>query len=160
MTLVDALVVVLVSVGLLGSLIPFLPGTPLILAGAALHAAATGFDPIGPGRLAVLTLLALAGYGLDYAAGALGARRFGGSGWAVAGALVGGIAGLFFGLPGLLLAPFLGAVAGELVHTRALDRSLRSGLGALIGLVVGAIARVGVAVLMAGLVLWWAAWGG
>ena len=103
MAFVYALVAVLFIAGLAGSVLPALPGGVLILAGAVVYAMATGFDPIGPGRLAILALMMAVAYGLDYAAGALGVRRFGGSGWAVAGAVVGALVGLFFGLPGLLL---------------------------------------------------------
>ena len=73
---------------------PALPGTPLILAGMLLHAIATGFTPIGYGRLAILAVLAIVGAVLGHVAAVAGVRRAGGSGWAVAGALVGAVLGL------------------------------------------------------------------
>jgi uncharacterized protein YqgC (DUF456 family) len=155
MALVDALVFVLVLLGLAGTLLPFLPGTALILVGALVHAVAHGFDPIGPWRLLALALLTLAAVGLDYLAGALGVRRFGGSGWATAGAVVGALVGILFGLVGLVLGPLLGALLAEYLYTRRLDASLRSALGTVVGLLLGAVAKFGVAVVMAALFAYW-----
>src|SRR5438874_2704923 len=101
---------VLLAVGLAGTILPFLPGTPLIVLAALVYAVAHGWMPITVGRLAVLAFLCVAGYLFHYAAGALGARRVGGSAWSVVGAIVGGIVGLFFGLPGLIIGPPLGAI--------------------------------------------------
>ena len=155
MAFVYALVAVLFMAGLAGSVLPALPGGVLILAGAVVHAMATGFDPIGPGRLAILALMMAVAYGLDYAAGALGVKRFGGSGWAVAGAVVGALVGLFFGLPGLLLGPLVGSLGAEYVYTRQLDASARAAFGTVIGLLVGAVAKVGLALAMVALFSFW-----
>lgn len=155
MALVDVLVVVLVLLGLVGTLVPLLPGTALILVGAVVHAVAYGFDPIGPWRLLVFGLLTAAAYALDYLAGALGVRRFGGSGWATAGAVVGALVGILFGLPGLVLGPLLGALAAEYLYTRRLDASLRSALGTVVGLLLGAVAKFGIAVVMVALLAFW-----
>ena len=151
----DVVVAILLLAGLVGSVVPFLPGTPLILLAALVHAFATGFSPIGPGRLAILAGLTVLAQLLDYLAGAVGAKKFGGSGWAVAGALVGGIVGFFFGPLGLLLGPVLGAVVGELLKQGDLIHSLKAGLGTLIGMLLGAAARFTLAVTMVGLFLWW-----
>ena len=155
LALAYVLVALLLIAGLIGSVVPALPGTVLILAGAAVHAMATDFDPIGPGRLAILALLTVIAYGLDYVAGALGVKRFGGSRWAIAGAVVGALVGLFFSLPGLLLGPLLGALAAEYVYTRQLNSSARAALGTVVGLLVGAVAKVGVGLAMIGLFLFW-----
>jgi uncharacterized protein YqgC (DUF456 family) len=149
------LVALLLAVGLVGSVVPALPGTVLILAGIALHALVTGFDPIGPGRLLILALLTGIAYALDYVAGVLGVRRFGGSRWAVAGAVVGALVGLFFGLPGLVLGPLLGAVVAELAYTRRIDVSARAALGTVAGLLVGAVAKIGIGLAMIALFLFW-----
>jgi uncharacterized protein YqgC (DUF456 family) len=149
----------LLLLGLLGAILPFLPGTPLIVLGALVHALATGFTPIGVGRLSILAALAALGYVLHYLASALGARRAGGSAWAAMGALAGGVVGLVFGLPGLLLGPPLGAIAGQLLKSRTVSASIRTGIAAFIGLVVGAVANFAIAVVMIALVLWWVARG-
>jgi uncharacterized protein YqgC (DUF456 family) len=155
MAFVYALVALLFVVGLVGSVMPALPGVVLILAGAVVHAVATGFDPIGPGRLAILALLMAVAYALDYAAGALGVKRFGGSGWAVTGAVVGALVGLFFGLPGLLLGPLVGSLAAEYAYTRQLSTSARAAFGTVVGLLVGAVAKIGLALAMIALFLFW-----
>lgn len=149
------LVAVLLIVGLAGSLLPLLPGTPLILAAALLHALVTDFRPIGVGRLLVLAGLTALAYGLEYVAGAVGVKKFGGSVWAVIGALVGAVIGLFFGPLGLVVGPVVGAVAGELLKSGDPEHSLKAGFGALIGMVCGLLARFALAFTMVGLFLWW-----
>jgi len=155
MAVVNFLVVLLLLVGLVGSVVPALPGTILIFAGALLHGVAYGLEPIGPWRLGLLAVLTVLAYALDYAAGALGVRRFGGSGWATAGAVVGAIVGIFFSLPGLILGPLVGAIVAEYAYTRKLDTSARAALGTVVGLLVGAVAKVGIGLVMIGLVLFW-----
>jgi uncharacterized protein YqgC (DUF456 family) len=146
---------VLLVVGLAGSLLPILPGSPLILAAALIHALVTDFSPIGAGRLLVLAGLAVLAFVLDYVAGAVGVKKFGGSAWAVVGALLGAVIGLFFGPPGLLIGPVVGAVAGELVKSGEVEHSLKAGFGAVVGLVCGLLARFALAFTMVGLFVWW-----
>lgn len=160
MAFVYVVVALLVLVGLVGSAVPVIPGTPLILLAAGIYAVATDFDPVGPGRLLVLAGLALLAAGLDYLAGAVGVRKLGGTRWGVAGAVLGALAGVFFGPLGLLLGPLAGAMAGELLRDRDLRRSLLSGLGSFLGLLLGAVAKLGIAVVMTALFLWWALRGG
>jgi uncharacterized protein YqgC (DUF456 family) len=150
-----AVVGVLLLLGLIGTVVPFLPGTPLIFLGALIHAYATDWTPVGAGRLAILAALSAFGYALHSLAGALGARGGGGSALAIVGAILGGIVGLFFGLPGLLLGPPLGAIAGELLKSGDLRTSIRTGLGAFVGMVAGAVANVAIGVTMIALFLWW-----
>jgi hypothetical protein len=149
------LVAALLIVGLAGSLLPFLPGTPLILAAALVHALVNDFSPIGVGRLLILGGLAALAFVLDYVAGAAGVKKFGGSAWAVVGALVGAVVGLFFGPPGLLIGPVVGAVAGELLKSGEVEHSFKAGLGAVVGMVCGLLARFALAFTMVGLFLWW-----
>jgi uncharacterized protein len=141
--------------GLVGAVVPLVPGPPLILAGAFLYALTTDFTPVGLGRLVILALLTALAVILHYAGSAVGTRRYGGSGWGMAGAVVGAMVGLFFGLPGLVLGPILGAVAGELLRGASLEGSVRSGLGAFIGLLLGAVGNVALGLVMIGLFLWW-----
>ena len=149
------LVAILVIAGLIGSVIPFLPGPPLIFLGALVYALATDFHPISAGRLLFLAGLAALAHVLEHVAGAVGTRNFGGSGWAVVGALVGGVIGIFFGPPGLLIGPVVGAVAGELLKSGEIEHSLKAGFGALVGMVLGLLTRFALAFTMVGLFLWW-----
>ena len=151
----DIVVWTLIALGLAGSILPVLPGTPLILAGVVVHAIATGWHPIGAGRLAILAALAVLSYVLAHVAGALGARRHGGTRWGAAGAFVGAVVGIFFGPIGLVAGPFLGAIAGELLRGATVPAGVRSGIGAVIGMAIGAAANLGFAVLMVGLFAFW-----
>jgi uncharacterized protein YqgC (DUF456 family) len=145
--------VLLIIAGLIGVVVPVLPGTLLVFVGMALGAWADGFVHIGWGTLAILALLALASYLLDFAAGLIGVRRLGASKWAVWGAAIGTVVGLFFGLPGLLLGPFIGAVLGEYAVRRQLKEAGKAGAGAWIGMVVGAAAKVALIGIMIGIFL-------
>lgn len=138
----------LVLVGLAGIVLPALPGVILIFCGLLLAAWAEGFQYVGAGTLAILGALALLAWLLDWAAGALGAKRFGASRQAILGAALGALVGIFFALPGLLLGPFLGAVVGELVARRSLAQAGRAGLGAWLGLLLGLAAKLALSVSM------------
>ena len=105
LAVVHVVVGLLMLAGLAGSVLPFLPGPPLIFAGALVYAFATSWMAIGIGRLAILGALAVLAYVLGHAASALGAKRFGGSWWAVVGALVGAVIGVFLGPPASCSAP-------------------------------------------------------
>jgi hypothetical protein len=155
MIAVSIVVGALFLIGLAGTVVPILPGTPLIFAGALVYAFATDFTPIGAGRLVLLGALAALAYLLHYVAGALGAKKYGGSGWAVAGAVLGAIVGIFFGPIGLVLGPIAGAVGGELMKTGDLPGSLRSGFGTLVGMLAGVVANLALAIVMIALFLWW-----
>jgi uncharacterized protein YqgC (DUF456 family) len=155
MTAVDIVVGVLMLVGVAGAVVPFLPGTPLIFAGALIHAIATDFTPIGAGRLAILAVLAIAGWGLEHLAGVLGARRAGGSRAAIVGALLGTVAGLAFAPLGLLVGPIVGAIVGEPLSGRTPASSVRTGIGTALGVVLGVAAHVACALAMVALFTWW-----
>lgn len=123
---------------------PALPGVPLIFLGLCLAAWAEGFQYVGAGTLVLLAALALLAYAVDLAAGALGARKFGASRTAVLGAAIGTVIGLFLGIPGLLLGPFVGAAVGELVARRDLLQAGRAGLGTWLGLILGAAVKLAI----------------
>ncbi|MDY6954807.1 MAG: DUF456 domain-containing protein [Thermodesulfobacteriota bacterium] len=143
--------VILILTGLVGLVFPALPGVLLLLAGLVVAAWAEDFAYVGWGTISVLALLSLFAYGVDLLAGALGARRFGASKRAILGAALGGFIGIFFGLPGILLGPFLGSVLGELSVRRDLQAAGRAGVGAWLGLVVGAAAKIAIAFTMLGI---------
>jgi len=147
------LAVSLVIAGLAGMLLPALPGAPLLFAGLLVAAWAEDFAYVGMKTLIVLGILAALSYALDIAATALGARRFGASSRAVTGAALGTVAGLFFGLPGLVLGPFLGAVAGELTARRDLQAAAGAGVGAFLGLLLATAGKLALGFAMLGLFL-------
>lgn len=145
------LAVLLVIGGLVGTIIPALPGVPMVFAGLFLAAFATDFEPAGTGTLAVLGVLTALAWLIDFLAAALGAKRLGASQRAFWGAMIGAIVGMFFGLAGILLGPFIGAVAAELGGGRNMTEASRAGLGAWIGTAIGTAAKLAIAFLMVGL---------
>jgi uncharacterized protein YqgC (DUF456 family) len=147
------LAVALIAIGLVGIVLPAVPGTLLIFAGLVLGAWADGFMRVGLGTLVVLGLLAAGSYGIDFVAAAFGAKRLGASRRAMAGAALGTLLGLMFGLPGLIVGPFLGALLGELTTNRDLMRASRMGVAAWVGFAIGMVAKVAVAFLMIGIFL-------
>lgn len=155
MIAIDIIAGLLMLAGLVGAVVPFIPGTPLIFAGALIYAIATDFTPVGAGRLAILAVLAAAGWAVEHVAGALGARRAGGSRAAVIGAILGALVGLAFAPLGLLLGPIAGAIAGEMLTGRDPAGSVRTGLGTAVGVVVGVAAHFAVALTMVALFTWW-----
>ena len=159
MIAVDVIVGLLMLAGLVGAVVPLLLGTPLIFAGALIYAIATDFTPVGAGRLVILAVLAVAGWAVEHIAGALGARRVGGSRAAVIGAILGALVGLAFAPLGLLLGPIAGAIAGEMLSGRDPAGSVRTGLGTAVGVVVGVAAHFAFALTMVAFFAWWVWWG-
>ena len=151
-----ALAVVLVVIGLAGVVLPALPGTILIFAGLWLAAWADGFARVSEGTIIMLGVIAAGTYFVETVMMALGMKRLGTSRRAMAGAALGTIAGLFFGLPGLIIGPFAGAVLGELTAHGDLSRAGRAGIAAWIGFAIGTVVKVGFAFMMIGVFL--AAW--
>ena len=140
----------LVIVGLIGTVVPILPGVLLVFGGLFLAAWAEDFSRVGAWALAIIGGLAALSFALDFAASVLGAKRAGASPKALAGATLGALVGIFFGLPGLLLGPFFGAVIGEYLARRELAHAGRVGLGTWLGLLLAAAAKVAIAFLMIG----------
>ena len=147
------LATLLVLGGIAGLMLPALPGAPLLFAGLVAAAWAEDFTYVGTGTIIVLAVLAALISAVDFVAGALGAKRFGASPRAITGALIGGVVGLFFGLPGVLLGPFVGAVIGELSVRKDINAATRAGLGAALGLLVAAVAKIALAFTMIGVFL-------
>lgn len=140
----------LIAVGFAGLVLPMLPGIPLVFAGLVLLAWAEEFAYVGWITLTLLGLLALLSYGVDFLASALGAKRFGASPRAIWGAALGAVVGLFFGLPGIVLGPFAGAVIAEFSQRATVGAATRSGIGAVAGLVFGALLKIALAFTMVG----------
>jgi hypothetical protein len=131
------LALVLVITGVVGTVLPGLPGPILVFAGVFVAAWADGFARLGPFTLFLLAVMTVAAYAVDFLASAVGVRHAGASRRAAVGAALGAVAGIFFGLPGLILGPFVGAVLGELTVRRSLPGAGRAGLAAWIGFVIG-----------------------
>jgi uncharacterized protein YqgC (DUF456 family) len=144
------LAALLVALGVAGLVLPGLPGAPLIFLGLVAAAWTDGFATVGWGWLALLAVMAALTYAVDFAATALGAKKFGASPRAVLGAVLGGVVGLFLGPIGLVLGPFAGAVLAELSLRRDLESAQRAGLGATLGFLLGGVAKLALAFAMIG----------
>ena len=147
------LAILLIIVGMVGALVPVLPGTVLVFAGLVLAAWADGFAHVGIPTLVILLLLTIVVYVIDFLASVYGVERMGASRRAIGGAAVGTVVGLFFGIPGLLLGPFLGAVLGEYSTRRHLPGAGRAGAGAWLGLLLGTVAKLALHFVMLGVFL-------
>ena len=141
----------LVAGGIAGTVVPLVPGAPLVFAGLLIAAWIDDFQKVGWVTLGLLALLTLLSFAVELWATRHGARRVGASGLAVAGAVIGGIVGLFFSLPGLVLGPFLGAFAGEYLARRDLRQAGKAGLGTWLGLLLASAGRLALVVTMLGL---------
>lgn len=152
-----ALALIFVLVGLAGMVLPALPGVPLVFAGLLLAAWSDGFAHVGGFTILLLALLTLVAVLADLVASAFGTRLAGASGWAFTGAAVGAVVGLFFGIPGLILGPFLGALGAEWLVFQNFGRAAKAGGGAAIGLLIGAAVKVAVVFTMFGVfaLAWW-----
>ena len=137
------LTIVLFAVGLIGTIVPVLPGTTIILAAAILHRIMLGSDKsIGWYAIIVLVLLTLASYALDILAGYFGAKYFGATKWGTFGAVLGALIGLFFGLIGLFIGPVIGAIVGEVIAGKRMIDAGRAGWGSLLGNVGAMLAKL------------------
>lgn len=119
--------VLLIVIGVAGTVLPALPGAILVFAG-----------------------ITLAAWGADYVAAAMGAKKAGASKQAVIGAALGTIAGIFTGLIGLVFMPLVGAAVGEFVAQQDLKRAGKVGVATWIGLAIGTIAKVVIVFVMVG----------
>ena len=135
--------IVFMAVGLIGCVVPILPGTTIILAGAIVHRILLGPErSLGLGALVVLLALTVFSYAIDAAAGFLGASKFGATRWGIIGGTIGAIAGLFFGLVGLFIGPVIGAIAGEILGGKGLIKAGRAGWGTILGGLAGSVAKI------------------
>ena len=139
---------VLILVGFLGTVLPVLPGVPLMFGGMLLAAWAGDFQRIGAGTLTALGVMVLLSIAVDILASLIGAKRSGASSKGLWGAGIGGFVGIFFGLPGLVAGPFLGASMGEMAHGLAWRDASKIGLGTWLGLLLGAVLKLMLAVWM------------
>jgi uncharacterized protein YqgC (DUF456 family) len=144
------LAIALITVGVIGTFLPVLPGVLLVFGGMLLGAWIDGFQRVGWITLVILGVLTLLVFVVDVVAGLLGAKRVGASKLAIIGAGVGTIVGLFFGLVGILIAPFIGAVVGEVIARGQLAPAARVGFGTWMGLLVGALAKLALVLAMVG----------
>lgn len=143
--------VLLIIVGVAGTVLPALPGIPLIFGGVLLAAWIDDFQRIGTWTLVVLAVLAVFGVAVDYVAAALSARRVGASRQGIIGAALGTLAGIVTGLWGLVFMPLVGAAIGEFLAQKDALRAGRVGVATWLGMVVGTVVKVAIVFVMVGI---------
>ena len=141
--------IVLFAVGLIGTVLPVIPGTTIILAAAIIHRMMLGAEKsIGWRSIAILLLLTLATYALDFLGGYFGAKYFGATKWGMFGAVIGALVGIVFGIIGLFIGPVIGAITGEFIAGKRLIDAGRAGWGSLLGNLGGMIGKLVIALVM------------
>lgn len=135
----------LIVTGLLGTVLPVLPGIPVMFLGMWLVAWLGDYTVISGGTIVALALAMVLSIAIDLFASLLGAQRVGASRKAQLGAGLGSVIGLFFGMPGLLAGPYLGAMSGEMAHGSHWRAAAKVGAGTWLGLVVGSVLKLGLA---------------
>jgi uncharacterized protein YqgC (DUF456 family) len=141
--------IVLFAVGLIGTMLPVIPGTTIILGAAVIHRMMLGPEKsIGWRSITLLVLLTLATYALDFLSGYFGAKYFGATRRATFGAMAGALVGIFFGVIGLFVGPVIGAIAGEFLAGKRMIDAGRAGWGSLLGNLGGMIGKLVIALVM------------
>jgi uncharacterized protein YqgC (DUF456 family) len=143
--------VTLIVVGVIGTVLPALPGAILVFAGVALGAWIDDFTRISGWTLLVLGILTLLAWAIDYVAAVVGAKKAGASRQALIGAAIGTVAGVFTGFVGLVFLPLVGAALGEYLAQRELLRAGRVGIATWLGMLVGTVLKLAVVFLMVGI---------
>jgi uncharacterized protein len=143
------LAVILFIVGIAGTVLPALPGSPLIVLGMFIYGLTVDFNNLPItfylGQCLAVALI----FFVDYFAGAWGVSRYGGSKAAVWGSIIGGVLGLIFMGPfGLIFGPFIGAVAGELYLKNSLENAVKVGVGTLVGFLGGFLLKLAIEIVM------------
>lgn len=144
------LAVVLIVVGIAGTVLPALPGVILVFAGILLGAWIDDFTRIPVSLVVVSGVLTVLAWAVDYFAAMAGAKKAGASTLALVGAAIGTIAGIFTGFVGLLFLPLVGAAVGEFIAQRDLRRAGKVGVATWLGLLVGTAVKVAIVFAMVG----------
>lgn len=154
------LTICLLVLGVVGSVLPLLPGPLLIFLAGLIHTFLRPESGMSWPGIIVLALLLVIAYVLDFVSGAIGAKWFGASRWGIAGVFIGGVVGLFFALPGLILGPVVGGLAFEIIFAEKQVRpAIKSTWGAVLGTTAGLILRLIISLAMVATflidALWW-----
>jgi uncharacterized protein YqgC (DUF456 family) len=154
-TIVLVLSLFIMVVGLIGIVLPVIPGTVLILLGAFIYALAEGFQIIGWPTLLILVILTLVATTADIWASTMGAKIGGASGWSILLGLVGGLVGLLlFNLPGSIIGAMAGVLLTEIVRVGDWRQALKAGSGWMLGWVLSTVLQLGIGLIMMAIFVW------
>lgn len=139
---------ILMLIGLIGCILPMLPGTPLIFIGIYIYAWLGGFTLISKNLILIFLAMTTISVLIEYTSSSIGAKRLGASKLGFLGALVGTVVGVFFIPWGLILGPLLGALIGELITGKKIKEALRAGGGAALGFFGGTLLKIVISFVM------------
>jgi uncharacterized protein len=142
---------VLIGVGVAGTVLPALPGAPLVFGGLLLAAWIDDFQKVGYVTIGALAVLALITVVVDILASVAGAKRVGASRAGLIGSALGTVFGMFFGFGGLIVGPFAGALIGELSARRNLYSAGRVAVATWVALLFAVVVKLAVVFGMIGL---------
>lgn len=142
--------IVLIVLGFAGTIVPAIPGLPMIAAGGWLIGWADHYEKVGLWTIAVLIVLAVIGVVVDSVAQTAGAQRAGASKAGIVGSIVGTVVGIPMGLFGIFVMPLVGAAVGEFWAKRDLMHAGRVGVATWVGMIVGTAVKVALAFTMTG----------
>jgi uncharacterized protein YqgC (DUF456 family) len=142
---------ILMLAGLIGVVVPVLPGIQLAWLGLLIYAWGTGFEEISLAITIVFTVLTLLSLLLDYFIQVIGAKKFNASKYGLIGVFIGSTLGIFiFGFWGIILGPVIGAIAGELIAAGNIKQALKSAAGTMVGCIAGNLFKVVLILIMVG----------
>ena len=154
-TIVLVLTSLVMLVGLIGTVLPVIPGTILILLAALVYAIVEGFQTVGWPTLLVLGVLTFVATTADVWASSIGAKLGGASGWSVVVGLLGGLVGFVaFSLPGAIIGAVLGVLLVELIRLGDLRQALKAGSGWAIGWALSTVLQLGLGLVMVAIFVW------
>jgi uncharacterized protein len=148
--------IALMAIGLIGTVLPALPGVVLVLAGVIVGAWIDDFDKVPVWIVVLIGVLAVVAWVTDYVATLMGAKKAGASKLALLGAAVGTILGIFTGLIGLLFMPLVGAAIGQYASERNSKNAAKVGIATWLGLLVGTVIKIAIVFMMLG--IFWVAY--
>lgn len=128
-------------IGIIGCIVPGLPGTPIAYAGMWIAQATERVDFTWQ-TLLIWGIVTIVVSVLDYVIPAWGTKRYGGTRWGVWGSTIGVFVGLFFGAAGVILGPLVGAIIGELMSGQEFSKALKAGWGSFVGIFFGTIIKL------------------
>jgi uncharacterized protein YqgC (DUF456 family) len=139
--LLIVLAILLLIGGIAGCILPILPGSPLAYAGLLLlHL--TDRIQFSTTQLVVWLIVVIVLQVVDYITPLLGSKYSGGTSFGSRVCVAGTLMGLFFMPWGIIIGPFIGAVAGEMLGGSDLPHAIRAGIGTLFGFLVGTLLKV------------------
>ena len=140
--------ILLVVIGIAGTILPMLPGVPLVYAGLLLAAWHDSFDKVSILTMVIIGSIALLAWAVDFVASIMTAKKVGASKYALWGAGVGALLGILGGIPGLIIGPAIGAIIGELITHKNVSKATTVGIAAGLGFVLALAVKIVLALTM------------